>query len=101
MADLRTAAELCPEPAGQADALADVAKIYQKQKDHRRAEAELKASALCWICLSTFSTSLTLCNIRPYVTSLVHIFWLPELGPTGSRRTTAGQRRSSRRVRCV
>lgn len=43
VADLRKAAELCPEAAGQADALSDIAKIYQKLKDHRRAEAELKA----------------------------------------------------------
>lgn len=42
IADLRKAAELCSEIAGQADALSDIAKIYQKQKDHRRAEAELK-----------------------------------------------------------
>ncbi len=44
IADLRKATKLCPEPGGQADTLSDMAKIYQKQKDHRRAEAELRVS---------------------------------------------------------
>ena len=42
VADLRKAAELCPDAAGQADILSDIAKVYQKQKDHRRTETELK-----------------------------------------------------------
>lgn len=42
--DLRTAAKLCQDAAGQADAFSDIAKIYQKQKDHRRAERELRAA---------------------------------------------------------
>ncbi|GAB4814575.1 hypothetical protein N2152v2_001621 [Parachlorella kessleri] len=44
VADLRQAAELCPDAPGQADILSDIAKVFQKQKDHRRTEIELKAA---------------------------------------------------------